>query len=107
MIARCRSKTPPLTHDFSLNVRLHAEPPQIGQQKLDEEVCLLGVGYPQYAAAVACDGVIPTGREPVSNMQRLPARQNSVACRRGFSFFTGNLYALHKIIALHRINSIN
>ena len=67
---------PPLTLAFSLNVWLHAKPPQISKQKLDEEVGLLGVGHPQYAAAVPCDGVVPTGGESVSNMQRLRANRN-------------------------------
>ena len=68
--------TPPLTPAFSLNVRLHAEPPQVSQQEFDEKVSLLGIGHPQYAAAVPCDGVVPTGGKSVSNMQRLRAGPN-------------------------------
>lgn len=63
----------------SLNVGLHAQPPEISEQQFDEEVGLLWVSHPQDAAAVPCDGVIPTRCEPVTNMQRLHADTHSYA----------------------------
>jgi len=61
----------------SLNVGLHAQPPEISEQQFDEEVGLLWVSHPQDAAAVPCDGVIPARCESVTNMQGLHADTHS------------------------------